>query len=72
MRELNAAYTKLNRNQITNTTDYFNELLDQFFIDCGPEDLKDVPEAKECWKQLKRFKRQIKTVNKIEQKLFGM
>jgi hypothetical protein len=72
MRELDAAYTKLNRNQITNTTDYFNELLDQFFIDWGPEDLKDVPEAKECWKQLKRFKRQIKTVNKIEQKLFGM
>ena len=53
-------------------TDYFNELLDQFSLDCSPEDLKENPEAKKCFKQLKSLKRQLKAVNSAEKRLFGV
>ena len=72
MRPIDITYIKINREQITNTTDYFNELLDQFSLDCSPEDLKEDPEAKRCLKQLKSLKRQIKTVNSAEKRLFNM
>jgi hypothetical protein len=72
MRPIDITYIKINREQITNTTDYFNELLDQFSLDCSPEDLKEDPEAKRCFKQLKNLKRQIKVVNSAERRLFNI
>ena len=72
MRLIDTNYIKRNREQITNTTDYFNELLDQFILDCSPEDLKEDPEAKKCFKQLKSLKRQIKIVNNAEKRLFNI
>lgn len=72
MRPIDITYIKINREQITNTTDYFNELLDQFSLDCSPEDLKEDPEAKRCFKQLKSLKRQIKVVNSAERRLFNI
>ena len=72
MRPIDITYIKINREQITNTTDYFNELLDQFSLDCSPEDLKEDPEAKRCFKQLRSLKRQIKAVNNAERRLFNI
>lgn len=72
MKQIDTTYIKLNREQITNTTDYFNELLDQFTLDCSPEDLKSDPEAKKCFKQLKNLRRQIKAVNSAEKRLFNI
>lgn len=72
MKPIDIAYIKINREQITNTTDYFNELLDQFSLDCSPEDLKEAPEAKKCFKQLKSLKRQLKVVNSAEKRLFNI
>lgn len=72
MKPIDITYIKINREQITNTTDYFNELLDQFSLDCSPEDLKENPEAKRCFRQLKNLKRQIKVVNNAEKHLFGV
>ena len=72
MKSIDTAYIKINREQITNTTDYFNELLDQFSLDCSPEDLKEDPEARKCFKQLKSLGRQIKAVNNAEKRLFSI
>lgn len=72
MKSIDTTYIKINREQITNTTDYFNELLDQFSLDCSPEDLKEDPEARKCFKQLKRLGRQIKAVNSAEKRLFSI
>lgn len=72
MRPIDITYIKINREQITNTTDYFNELLDQFSLDCSPEDIKGDLEAKKCFKQLKSLKRQLKAVNSAEKRLFGV
>lgn len=72
MRPIDITYIKINRDQITNTTDYFNELLDQFSLDCSPEDIKGDPEAKKCFKQLKSLKRQLKAVNNAEKRLFNV
>ena len=72
MRLIDTNYIKRNREQITNTTDYFNELLDQFALDCSPEDLTEDPEAKKCFKQLKSLERQIKVVNNAEKRLFNI
>ena len=72
MKPIDITYIKINREQITNTTDYFNELLDQFSLDCSPEDLKVDPEAKKCFKQLKSLKRQLKAVNSAEKRLFNI
>lgn len=72
MKTIDAFYVKINRNQISNTTDYFNELMSQFSIDCGPEDIKESPEAKKCLRQLKSLGRRVKVVNSIEKRLFGI
>lgn len=72
MRPIDITYIKINREQITNTTDYFNELLDQFSLDCSPEDLKEDTEARKCLKQLKSLKRQLKAVNNAEKRLFNI
>lgn len=72
MKSIDIAYIKINREQITNTTDYFNELLDQFSLDCSPEDLKEDTEARKCFKQLKSLKRQLKAVNNAEKRLFNI
>lgn len=72
MKTIDALYVKINRNQVSNTTDYFNELMDQFSIDCGPEDIKEIPEAKKCLRQLKSLGRRVKVVNNIEKQLFGI
>lgn len=72
MRPIDITCIKINREQITNTTDYFNELLDQFSLDCSPEDLKEDTEARKCFKQLKSLKRQLKAVNNAEKRLFNI
>ncbi len=72
MRNIDALYVKINRNQISNTTDYFNDLMAQFSIDCGPEDIKETPEAKKCLRHLKGLGRRIKIINIIEKQLFGI
>ena len=72
MKTIDALYVKINRNQISNTTDYFNELMAQFAIDCGPEDIKENPEAKKCLRYLKSLGHRIKIVNRIEKRLFGI
>ena len=72
MRELDIHYLRINRNQVSNTTDYFNELMAQFTIDCGPEDIKEIPEAKKCLKHLRSLGRQIKAVNRAEKRLFSI
>ena len=72
MNILDASYVRINRRQITNTTDYFNELVDQFALDCNPDDLKESPEAKCCWKKLKHIQRKIKSINNAERKVFGI
>ena len=72
MRELDIHYLRINRSQVSNTTDYFNELMSQFTIDCGPEDIKEIPEAKKCFKHLKSLGRRVKLINIIEKQLFGV
>jgi hypothetical protein len=72
MTKLDFTYVKINRNQLTSTTDYFNELFDQFTLDCNPEDLKEFPEAMRCWKELKILQKKIKIINKAERKVFGV
>ena len=72
MTSLEKTYVKINRDQITNSTDYVNELLDQFSIDCSAEDIKEFPEAKQCFKQLRGLGRSIKIVNSIEKRIFGI
>lgn len=72
MKDLDTFYIKINRNQISNTTDYFNELMAQFSLDCSPEDLKENPEAKKCLRRLKSLGRQIKVVNNAEKRLFSI
>jgi hypothetical protein len=72
LRPIDITYIKINREQVTNTTDYFNELLDQFTLDCNSEDIKEDPEARKCFKKLKGLKHQIKVVNNAERKLFSI
>ena len=72
MKAFDAQYLKMNRNQVSNTTDYFNELMAQFSIDCGPEDVKTIPEAKKCLRYLKSLGRRIKIINTIEKRIFGI
>lgn len=72
MKAIDATYIKLNRNQVSNTTDYFNELMSQFYLDCGSEDIKENPDAKKCLRKLKSLGRHIKSVNNAEKRLFGI
>ena len=72
MRELDIHYLRINRNQMSNTTDYFNELMAQFTLDCGPEDIKEVPEAKKCLRHLKSLGRRVTIINIMEKQLFGV
>ena len=72
MKAIDATYVKINRNQVSNTTDYFNELMSQFYLDCSSEDIKENPEAKKCLKKLKSLGRHIKSVNNAEKRLFGI
>ena len=72
MKAFDVHYLKMNRKQVSNTTDYFNELMAQFTIDCGPEDIKEILEAKKCLKHLRSLGRQIKAVNRAEKRLFSI
>ena len=71
-KDIKATYVKINREQVSNTTDYFNELIDQFYLDCNMEDIKNIPEAKQCWKKLKVLRRKLKIINNAERKVFGI
>ena len=71
MKTIDALYVKINRNQVSNTTEYFNELMSQFYLDCSSEDIRECPEAKKCLRRLKSLGRQIKSVNRAEKRLFG-
>ena len=71
-KDIKDTHVKINRNQISNTTEYFNELMSQFYLDCSPEDIKKYPEAKKCLRRLKSLGRQIKSVNRAEKRLFGI
>ena len=72
MKAFDVHYLKMNRKQVSNTTDYFNELMAQFSIDCSPEDVKTISEAKKCFRHLKSLGRKLKIINYIEKQLFGI
>ena len=72
MKAFDVHYLKMNRKQVSNTTDYFNELMAQFYLDCNAEDLKENSEAKKCFRYLKSLGRKLKIVNCIEKQLFGI
>ena len=71
-KDIKDTYIKINREQVSNTTDYFNDLMDQFALDCNAEDIKEIPEAKKCLRKLKSLGRSIKVVNNIEKRIFGI
>lgn len=72
MTKLDFMDLRINRRQITNTTDYFKELVNQFYLDCNPEDIKTCVEARRCWRQMKRLQRHLIKINKAEIILFSI
>lgn len=52
-------YGKYYISHISTVGDWFNDLSDQFKIDCNPEDLSWCKEAKKCYRKLKRKGKQV-------------
>ena len=50
---------------ISHIGDWGRSLIDQFYLDCDEQDLKDNPEARRCWKVVQR---KINTINRLVKK----
>ena len=69
MTNIDQFYGKRSIETISDIGEWFNDLTDQFKLDCNPEDLSWCKDAKRCYSKLKRKGKQVDKIIKKESKV---